>query len=166
MRIIDSIIIHCTDTQDDKPLAGRLDGDFNEVEIERWHKERALKEPWSHYLDKDGTPRYIGYHYVIRRTGEAVACRPEVYSGCHTKGMNKNSIGVCWVGRDLLAAKQKARLVQCVAELCVKHGLSGMDVYGHNQFSKKTCPNFSSAFTFESIDHFRQVVNFAIRDLK
>jgi N-acetylmuramoyl-L-alanine amidase len=166
MRRIDAIIIHCSDTPDDTKLNGRSNGDFTAQDVEAWHKERAIKEPWSHYVDSSGVARYIGYHYVVRRTGAVEAGRPESEKGCHCKGMNSSSIGVCWIGRHVMTAKQKSSLVDIIAKLCVEHGLNALDVYGHNQFSRKTCPNFNTTFTFESIDDFRNILAIAIRDIK
>jgi len=158
MRKIDAIILHCTDSTDD--------GSIGAEEIDQWHKERAKTEPWSHYIDHNGVVRYIGYHYVVKRDGNVDQARPESEVGCHCKGMNKSSLGVVWVGRTHMAARQKPAVVQIVAELCVEHALSAADVYGHCQFSKKTCPNFDSAFTFESMDDFRRIIEMVIREIK
>lgn len=166
MRKIDSIIIHCSDSSEDNPDTPKVEGDFGVENIEAWHKERAKTEPWTHYVDHNGEIRYIGYHWVIKRDGTIEIGRPESEIGCHCKGMNKSSIGVCWIGRNHMTDKQRGAMVQAIAELCVSHGLSHNDVYGHNQFSKKTCPNFDSLFTFESMEHFRRIVEMAIRELK
>lgn len=166
MRKIDAIIIHCSDSPDDNPTTQKIEGNFGAEDIERWHMDRAKTEPWSTYKDLNGQVRYIGYHYVIRKDGTVDPGRPESEVGCHCKGMNKGSIGVCWIGRRHMTDRQRGGLVRMVAELCVVHGLSEFDVYGHSQFSPKTCPNFNSQFTFESMDHFRQLVAMAIREIK
>lgn len=159
MRPIDSIVIHCSDTPETMDVGADT--------IELWHRDRAkMGEPWSHYIDHDGEMRYIGYHYVIKRNAMIEEGRPISEVGCHCKGMNKGSIGVCWVGRSVLSTNQKGALVTFVAALCIEHGLSVVDIYGHNQFSTKTCPNFNSPSTFESMDEFKMQVYKAIKQLK
>lgn len=159
MRIINSVVIHCADTPDDK--------DFTASDIEEWHRQRAEKEPWSWYTDMNGQTKYIGYHYVVRRNGSVENGRPENKIGCHCKGFNRESIGVVWVGRNKMEEHQRIALVQAVAQICINHGLQSMDVYGHFQFSpNKTCPNFSSENTFLSMEEFRREVDAAIRLIK
>ncbi len=159
-RRIDMIVVHCSDSKDEM--------EFRAVDIEAWHRARAeTGEPWSWYLDADNKPKYIGYHYVVCRDGMVEDGRPISKIGNHAKGVNKNSIGICWIGKSLMAPLQKQHLIDLVAHLCVVHGLSTNDVYGHCQFSQtKTCPNFNSPDTFESIDQFRNRVEMAIREIK
>ncbi len=159
-RRIDAIIVHCSDTPDQRDGLGAVD-------IEQWHRERAASEPWSSYIDGLNETRYIGYHFVITREGEEQYGRPVSLKGCHTAGFNAGSIGVCWMGRARMEAKQRESLIILVAKLCIEHGLEAADVYPHNHFNaKKTCPNFNSQFTFESIEAFRKAVDFAISDIK
>lgn len=40
----------------------------------------------------------IGYHYVIRRDGRIEPGRPIMDVGAHVKGVNRESVGVVWVG--------------------------------------------------------------------
>jgi N-acetylmuramoyl-L-alanine amidase len=162
------IVIHCSDTRDDNPETQKNEEmDVGVVEIEEWHRQRAETEPWGFYVDHNGSPKYIGYHYVVRRSGAVEVARPIEFVGCHAKGVNKNSIGVCWIGKNHMNDKQRVSLIAAVATLCVDHGLSVHDIYGHYQFSQnKTCPNFNSSHTFESIDHFRNIVELAIREIK
>lgn len=152
MRTIDSIIIHCTDSPDTR--------DFGVEDIERWHCERAIKEPWSAYIDAEGNTRFIGYHYVVKRDGTVEPGRPEHEVGCHCKGHNARSIGVVWVGRQSPSDQQIGALVSFVANLCIAHALTSEDVHGHNAFTSfKTCPNLD-------MDFFKSAVEMTIRDLK
>ena len=76
MRTINKIILHCTATPE---------GRHTTVEdIRLWHKSQG----WSD----------IGYHYVVYLDGSIHTGRPIEVSGAHTKGLNKNSIGVVYVG--------------------------------------------------------------------
>jgi N-acetylmuramoyl-L-alanine amidase len=159
-RKVDAIIIHCSDSPDANE---HIDADT----IEMWHKERAMTEPWSSFISKVGQTCYIGYHFVVCRDGQTQAARPVEFKGCHCKGYNSSSIGICWVGRSIMTSKQKESLLFLVAGLCIQHGLEAQDVYGHAHFNKqKSCPNFNSKFTFESIDAFRSQLSLAITEMK
>ena len=83
MGKIDQVIIHCTATNpswySDKSAKDVVD------EIRRWH---VNERKW----------RDIGYHYCIHRNGDIAQGRPIAQSGAHTRGMNRNSVGVALVG--------------------------------------------------------------------
>ena len=83
MRRIEQVIIHSTATNpswySDKSAKDVVD------ETRRWH---VNKREW----------RDIGYHDCIHRNGDIAKGRPIEQSGAHTRGMNKNSIGVVPVG--------------------------------------------------------------------
>lgn len=120
MRVIDSLIVHCSDSPNDRDIGAK--------EITQWHKERGF--------------RTIGYHYVIRRDGTVENGRDEFYIGAHVEGHNAHSIGICLVGRDQFDEKQKAALVILLKRLMAKYKLTADDVYGHRDFNPhKTCPN-------------------------
>lgn len=53
-------------------------------EIREWHKDRG----WSD----------IGYHYVIRRSGNIELGRSLNRQGAHVFGHNHNSVGICLIG--------------------------------------------------------------------
>lgn len=167
-RKIDSIIIHVADTREDDPTTTKNEEmDIGAKEIEQWHKERAESgEPWSPYKDSEGQSRFIGYHYVVRRDGSVERGRPVAIPGCHCKGHNAHTIAVVWVGRKFMTLKQKISLPKLVAKLAVSHGLTENDIDPHCKYSDKTCPNFTSKDTFESIEHFQEKVAEQIRILK
>ena len=76
MRKINKAIVHCTATPE---------GRHTTVEdVRRWHLDRG----WSD----------IGYHYLIYLDGTVHEGRPIEIQGAHTKGQNKNSIGIAYVG--------------------------------------------------------------------
>lgn len=133
MRPIDKIIIHCSDTP---PLM-----DIGAAEIRRWHTDPQPKgNGWSD----------IGYHYVIRRNGKTESGRPEEIAGAHARGQNQSSIGVCMVGgrgkggvaEANFTHQQWAALYGLIERLTRKY--PNAEVYGHNDFSSKTCPNFNA----------------------
>ena len=75
-RRTEYIVVHCSAT----PPSSDIGAD----EIDSWHKNRG----WSG----------IGYHAVIRRSGEVEFGRPFDEVGAHVKGWNTRSVGVCLVG--------------------------------------------------------------------
>ena len=133
MREIDKIIIHCAYTP--------ANMDIGAEEIKRWHTDEPPKgNGWSD----------IGYHYILRRNGAVENGRPLEVSGAHTRGHNKNSIGVCMVGGKgkgggsecNFTHQQWAALYDLVERLTRKY--PNAEVYGHNDFSTKDCPNFNA----------------------
>ena len=76
-RKIELIVVHCTDT--------RPSQDFTIEKLKASHK-------------REGFGEYPGYHLYIRRDGTLYYCRPLSMRGCHVKGHNEHSIGVCYEG--------------------------------------------------------------------
>lgn len=119
MRVINKIIIHTSDSPDDR--------DVDRAEIERWHKERGFDE--------------IGYNFVIKRDGTVEIGRDIKKVPAHCKGQNLNSIGIVWCGRDKITDSQQISMTALVKGLLVAYDLKPTDVYGHSTFDKnKTCP--------------------------
>lgn len=58
--------------------------------INQWHKDRDFP------LSQLGF--YVGYHWVIEKSGEAVRTRFDTEIGAHTVGQNDQSIGICLAG--------------------------------------------------------------------
>lgn len=123
--MINKIVIHCSDTPN-----GREHG---VDDIRRWHKERG----WSD----------VGYHAVIKINGDIELGRDSALSGkdfvqgAHVAGHNKNSIGICLIGRDEFTKDQMLSLEGLVMTL--KSSYPDAEVLGHADLdSGKTCPNF------------------------
>lgn len=122
MRKINTIVVHVTDSPDDK--------DIGVKEIRQWHLDRG----WSD----------IGYHYVIRRNGKVEKGRDVNTPGAHVKGHNKNSLGVVWVGREQMTIEQIGSLVSLVFKLMCEYNIPSSRVLGHFELdSSKTCPNMA-----------------------
>jgi len=142
VRKINKIIIHCTATQE-----GR---DIPLEEIRRWHLNRGWRD--------------IGYHFLIQRNGEVEEGRPIEQTGAHTKGENFDSIGIAyvggveskkqngkWIAKDTRTLEQKEALDDL---LCRLKGLySSAVIYGHNNFSTKSCPCFDAKTEYEWISN-------------
>lgn len=70
------LVVHCAATPPSMNIGA--------AEIDRWHRQRGFA--------------MIGYHAVIRRSGEVEAGRPLEVPGAHAQGFNLLSWGVCLVG--------------------------------------------------------------------
>jgi len=128
MRKIEKIIIHCTATKENK--------DFDVEDIRKWHTSPPRN--WSD----------IGYHYLIKLDGTIQEGRPVSRVGAHTRGHNKTSIGVCYVGgvddelnpKDTRTKAQREALNRLLLDLSQIYPEA--TVHGHNEFSSKACPSF------------------------
>lgn len=128
MRTIDKIILHYTATYPESTVTVGL--------IDQWHRKRGWKNG-------------IGYHYVIYENGEVHKGREIDLIGSHTKGQNKSSIGVAYVGgldsegvpRDTMTMQQELSWLQLVNSIRLLFG--HCTVHGHNEFSSKACPGFN-----------------------
>lgn len=121
------VIVHCADTPDFSPDDPKFDL-FGLEQIRQWH----LKRGWAD----------VGYHYIIRRTGVLEVGRAEDIQGSHCKEQNKDSLGVCLVGKGKFTDAQKDTLVRLFIDLGARYRIALKDWFGHYQFNKlRTCPN-------------------------
>lgn len=118
---INLLIVHCSDTPDDK--------DLRALDIHEMH----LSFGW------DG----IGYHKVICRNGNIENGRPEFWIGAHTFNKNERSLGVCLIGRNNFSDLQFLSLKNLLIEWKIKYPNS--IILGHRDSinTNKTCPNFN-----------------------
>jgi hypothetical protein len=90
---------------------------------------------------------YVGYHRGIERVkGHLVECigRPLFREGAHCLGMNWRAIGVAVIGNYDLEPPDRY-LYFTIANVCKNYMLQfpaiAVDrIFGHNEFSTKTCP--------------------------
>lgn len=112
--------------------------------INKWHREAGYgwREP------KSGMIIHVGYHYVIYNgflyssneydehcDGLIVPARPEGVVGAHclAQGMNKKSIGICFIGQDYFTDKQLDSGKKLVASLLQRYNLKKQDILGHKE---------------------------------
>ena len=124
------IVIHCAAT--------RPEQDIGVKEIRKWHLARKFKD--------------VGYHFVIRRSGEVERGRAIDEVGAHVVGYNHCSIGICLVGgidEDLRPADnftpvQMRALGELLAHLTAVY--PSAIVVGHRDFNgvAKACPCFNA----------------------
>jgi len=136
MRDIKRIIIHCSATP--------ISMDIGAEEIRKWHTAKGWKD--------------IGYHYVIRLNGEIESGRTIDKVGAHSKGQNKDSIGICYIGGSDEEHNPKDTLYECQEEAMRELIFSlrvvadeELTIHGHNEFSTKACPSFKVSEKFKDI---------------
>ena len=123
------IIVHCSATPE-----GR---DVSAADIDRYHRRRGFA--------------CIGYHRVVRLDGRIEHGRSESLVGAHCRGLNRCSIGVCYVGgtdaagrpKDTRTPAQRKALLQLLSDL--RHRYPKARIYGHRDFAPKACPCFDAA---------------------
>ena len=116
------IVVHCADTPP------KMDVGVND--IRQWHIARGWKD--------------VGYHYVIRRSGLIESGRHFSVTGAHVQGHNKDSVGLCLVGRERnYTDAQWESLAHAVNQL--SKYFKGAKVVGHSdldRLKKPHCPGF------------------------
>ncbi len=137
MRNIDKLIIHCSATRE-------CDDSVNASVIDRWHKARGWKG--------------CGYHFIVLIDGTIETGRMIDKVGAHVKGMNKSSIGICYIGglekdaktpKDTRTPEQKESLLLLIKTL--KKIYPEATLHGHNEFSNKACPSFDVQSQYKNI---------------
>jgi hypothetical protein len=99
-------------------------------ECNAWHRQRG----W------DG----CGYNYIIDRSGDIIEARGDRRTGAHTKGKNRDLLGVALVGFGgkhhpyRITQKQINGLRILHAELEARYGR--LPIYPHSHFGKTDCP--------------------------
>ena len=121
IKNVSLLIIHCSDTPDKD--------DFRALDIHKMH----LSFGWSG----------IGYHKIICRDGVIEDGRPTYWVGAHTRGKNKESLGVCLIGRNEFTDKQFQSLEALLKKW--KKTYPSASIIAHSKAIKtdKTCPNFN-----------------------
>jgi N-acetylmuramoyl-L-alanine amidase len=138
MRKIHKIIIHCTATPENRKVT--------KGDLTKWHVD---ERGWSD----------IGYHFFIDLEGCLHECRPIERTGAHTKGHNFDSIGIAYAGgldknlkpKDTRNDQQKEALEEFLCYLKVLYPQA--KIYGHRDFSTKSCPSFDAREEYEWISN-------------
>ena len=136
MRQINKIIIHCSATPEGRKTSAE--------EIKSWHLERGFSD--------------IGYHYIVHLDGLISYGRNVEKIGAHSRGQNKMSIGVCYIGgldesldaKDTRTPQQKESLLILLKTLKKMHPKAV--IYGHRDFSEKACPSFNAFDEYKFIE--------------
>lgn len=134
---IEKLIVHCSATREGK----HIDIDT----IRHWHvNERGWTD--------------VGYHYIIYLDGTIVKGRQDDVPGAHTRGLNKSSLGICYIGgvendgktpKDTRTDAQKESLEHLLQTL--KATYPEATIHGHNDFASKACPSFDATKEYKHI---------------
>jgi len=127
-RRINEIINHCAATPEGKHF------DIDDITV--WHKKRGWSGP--------------GYHFLILLDGTIQFGRPIGQIGAHTRGRNRNTVSIAYIGgvtadgkkaKDTRTPEQKAAMFYLNQELAEMYGIK--IISGHNKYAAKACPSFA-----------------------
>lgn len=85
----------------------------------------------------------IGYHFLVGRDGKVYEGRPAKYQGAHTRGNNRNNLGISMIGdfnKHKAEPVQLAALASLIDDKRSKYGVSRSRVFGHRDLSPSICP--------------------------
>ena len=137
MRQISKIVVHCSATREGQNITVET--------IKDWH---VNGRGWSD----------IGYHFYIDLHGDIYKGRDIAKIGAHTKGQNRNSIGICYCGgvevdgktpKDTRTEKQKIALLAVLRTL--KAMYPEVTIHSHKDFANKACPSFDATHEYENL---------------
>lgn len=111
-----------------------IDYDTTAEQIRQWHKAKGWAD--------------IGYHFVIRKDGTIERGRPETQPGAHVRGLNHQSIGICFSGHGDISPLTDAQLeagIRLTVKLLKQHGLPYTRVIGHREVNRLVALGWLSA---------------------
>ena len=124
MRTINLIVVHCSATREDKS--------FTEHDLDVCHRRRGFNG--------------VGYHFYIRKNGDIKSTRPLERIGAHSRGFNRESIGICYEGGRVLILTLLKDFPGC--RVCGHRDLSP-DLDGDGEIEPeewiKACPCFEAS---------------------
>ena len=142
----------------EKPLVRRPFLQFTD-HVERAATDRIVIHHAGLSVDKDSTAEEIhqfhrevrgwagiGYHYIIRKSGDIEQGRWPSLVGAHSQDNNENSVGICLAGNFDLAKPSRAQMdavKELAAWLCQEYGLDPMKkgvIVGHRDLNDTSCP--------------------------
>ena len=136
MRQINKLIVHCSATREGQNVTVDT--------IRDWHLARGWTD--------------IGYHFYIDVEGNIQKGRDISKIGAHTKGQNRNSIGICYCGgvevdgktpKDTRTEEQKNSLLAVLRTLKAMYPKA--IIHSHRDYANKACPSFDATSEYENI---------------
>lgn len=85
----------------------------------------------------------IGYHYLVGRDGKVYEGRPAKYQGAHTRGNNRNNLGISMIGdfnKHDAESLQLAALESLLDDMRSHYHVGKSKVFGHRDLSPSVCP--------------------------
>jgi N-acetyl-anhydromuramyl-L-alanine amidase AmpD len=102
--------------------------------IDDWHKQRQFTKSVRGF--------FIGYHFVIDASGYVHRTREDNEIGCHTKGQNDKSIGICLIGNfdfEYPTIGQINSLGMVLVGLSKQYEIPISQILPHRYFSSTDC---------------------------
>ncbi len=131
-RKIRRIVVHCSDST------------FGDSElIRKWHLERGFADVGYHFVILNGQ-RSTQTPYNPGQDGNVELGRPISVHGAHAYGHNRDSVGICLIGRDEFTLRQVMSAKVLIGELQREYQVPIQEVIGHYELTPlKTCPNIA-----------------------
>lgn len=124
-NVPNKIIVHCS----------AFKGNNAQVwKINEWHRQRDFPVSELGY--------FVGYHYVIEKSGVVVKTRNHDEEGAHTIGENLSSLGICLAGdfdTEWPSDEQVEALRDLLGTLCGLYAIGAESIFPHRHFTNKTC---------------------------
>ena len=150
MAKVKHIIVHCSDS-----IWGCV------REIRKWHQARRWYDIGYHFVILNG---HVGKKMNLPVMNGHIECGRFLDQdlsidgkeiGAHALGYNKESIGICLIGKDQFTSRQIKSLMSLCTELMQMYSLTVNSIMGHyeTESSKrlgKTCPNINMDFIRDS----------------
>ena len=139
LSLITEIIFHCSATKETQ--------DYPYQKLLKHHLSRGFSD--------------VGYHFYVTKDGVVHECRPLGQVGAHTRGYNKNSIGICYEGglcengkpKDTRTTLQTFSIEKLLTTLFEIFPIT--KISGHNEYSNKACPCFDVIEYKDSLSHYQ-----------
>lgn len=103
--------------------------------IDNGHKKRGFP--------KSSLGFFVGYHYLIEHNGAIKQARKENEPGCHDRGENFRSIGICLSGNfslNMPSERQTKAARRLVRQLMMKYNIPPERVEPHRWDDATECP--------------------------
>lgn len=135
---------------------------FTHKDVDQWHKQR-----WPGFVSRLGF--HVGYHYVIEANGTIIQTRYHDEEGAHCIGMNRSSIGVCFMG-NFNQTRPTTAQVNAWVDLYAKLRTEYPDIptFPHRKYARTDCHGlllgddyFSVEFTRAGlIEQLKQLISY------
>lgn len=111
MRLIDTIVIHCSASPNGVYVSPAQVDAWHAAPPHNFHREPSAVGRFNRALP------HIGYHWLITADGKQNAGRATAEIGAHVQGHNATSIGICMTGTDRFYLRQWDALAHLICDL-------------------------------------------------
>lgn len=129
-------------------------------DVDNWHRLR-----WPGFVSRAGY--HVGYHYVCEWDGTITQTREDDEEGAHVIGMNRASLGVCFMGNGDLHLPSQEQITawnSLYAKLRKKY--PNIPTYPHRKYANKTCHGRLLSDTFFAVEYQKMTLLQEVQRLK